>query len=58
MSFYGENETWKITYYPQELNGGIRGVMLVEAPDKHAAMYTFSQENPGLVIASCKKLLG
>ena len=44
MSFYGPTKTWKIIYYPKEQNGGMRGVALVEAPDRHAAMYTFSQQ--------------
>jgi hypothetical protein len=58
MSFYGPTETWKIVYYPKELNGGRRGVALVEAPDKHAAMYNFSQEYAGeySAIDTCTKL--
>lgn len=39
----GPTKTWKITYYPKILNGGIRGVALVEADTKHWAMYTFQQ---------------
>jgi hypothetical protein len=59
MSFYGPMETWKVVYYPKELNGGMRGVALVEASDKHAAMYTFNQEYAGQfsAVQSCTKLL-
>lgn len=39
----GPTKTWKITYYPKILNGGIRGVAFVEADTKHWAMYTFQQ---------------
>lgn len=47
MSFYGTTSTWKIIYYPKVLNGGTMGVALIEAADKHAAMYTFSQQYAG-----------
>lgn len=60
MSFYGPMETWKIVYIPKEMNGGIRGVALVEAQDRHAAMYTFQQEYAGQyhTVHSCEKLFG
>ena len=58
MSFYGPTKTWKIIYYPKEQNGGMRGVALVEAPDRHAAMYTFSQQYAGQyhTVESCVEL--
>ena len=43
MAFYGKWETWKIVYIPKEMNGGVRGVALVEAGDKHHAMQTFRE---------------
>lgn len=60
MSFYGPTETWKIVYIPKVLNGGMRGVALIEAPDRHAAMYTFGQQYAGqyCTIDSCTKLSG
>jgi hypothetical protein len=60
MSFYGPKETWKIVYVPKVLNGGMRGVALVEAADRHAAMYTFGQEYAGQyqAVESCTKLFG
>lgn len=60
MSFYGKSETWKITYVPKVMNGGMRGVALVEAPDRHAAMYTFGQQYAGQyhTVEKCEKLLG
>jgi hypothetical protein len=53
-------ETWKIVYYPKELNGGMMGVALVEADCHQQAMRTFSQQYAGQysTIQSCKKLLG
>ncbi len=58
MSFYGKWETWKITYIPKVMNGGVRGVAFVEAGDRHHAMYTFSQEYAGeyTTVESCEKL--
>jgi hypothetical protein len=58
--YYGPTETWKIVYYPKELNGGKMGVALVEADCHQQAMYTFQQEYAGqyFTIQSCKKLLG
>lgn len=60
MSFYGPMETWKIVYVPKEMSGGMRGVALVEASDRHAAMYTFSQEYADQyhTVQSCEKLFG
>ena len=53
-------ETWKVVYVPKVMNGGIRGVALVEAATHQQAMYTFSQNFAGqyLTVESCKKLLG
>lgn len=58
MSFYGPTKTWKIVYLPKELNGGIRGVAIIEAPDKHAAIYTFGQQYAGqyFTVESCVEL--
>lgn len=39
--------TFKIVYCPKEMNGGMRGVALIEADTKHIAMYTFSQQYAG-----------
>ena len=47
MAFYGKWETWKIVYTPKEMNGGVRGVALVEAGDRHHAMQTFREQNAG-----------
>ncbi len=60
MSYYGPSVTWKVVYSPKEMNNGRKGVALIEAPDKHAAMYNFSQEYAGqyFTIQSCTKLLG
>lgn len=60
MSFYGPKETWKIVYVPKIMNGGMRGVALVEASDRHDAMYTFNQQYAGQyhTVESCTKLLG
>jgi hypothetical protein len=60
MSFYGQWETWKIVYYPNDSMGGARGVALVEAGDRQHAMYTFNQQYAGQyrVVESCTKLFG
>lgn len=60
MSFYGPTETWKIVYIPREMNGGMRGVALIEASEHSQAMYTFQQQYAGQfhTIESCTKLLG
>lgn len=52
------SKLWKITYVPKELNGGIRGVALVEADTKHWAMYTFQQQYAGQyhTIDHCEEL--
>ena len=59
MSFYGKWETWKIVYTPKVMNGGMRGVALVEAGDRPHAMYTFQQQYAGqyTTIESCEKLI-
>ena len=60
MNYYGPLETWKITYIPKVMNGGIRGVALVEADSRHQAMYTFRQQYAGeySTVEECRKLLG
>jgi hypothetical protein len=51
-------KTWKVVYVPREMNGGIRGVALVEAETHQMAMYTFQQQYAGqyFTVESCKKL--
>lgn len=44
MGFYGKWDTWKIVYYPKNMNGGIRGVAFVEAGDRAHASLTFKQQ--------------
>ncbi len=60
MSFYGKWETWKIVYVPKVMNGGIRGVALVEAGDRGHAMQTFREQYAGQysTVESCQKLFG
>ena len=60
MSFYGPSETWKVVYVPREMNGGRRGVALVEAPDRQTAIYNFRQEYSGefATVETCERLLG
>ena len=60
MAYYCKKETWKITYYPKELQGGQLGVALVEACDHHDAMYTFQTQYAGqyFTVRTCEKLLG
>ena len=60
MSFYGNWETWKIVYVPKVMNGGIRGVALVEAGDRGHAMQTFREQYAGQysTVESCQKLYG
>lgn len=60
MSYYGNRETWKVVYVPTIMNGGMRGVALVEAENRQQAMYTFYQQYAGQyhTVESCQKLLG
>jgi hypothetical protein len=60
MAFYGKWETWKIVYVPKVLNGGVRGVAIVEAGDKPHAMQTFREQYAGQysTVESCEKLFG
>ncbi len=59
MSNIGKLETWKIVYYPKVMNGGTRGVALIEADTKQWAIHTFMQQYAGQysTIASCEKLI-
>ena len=59
MGYYGPLETWKITYYPKNVNGGIMGVALVEADCRQQDMYTFQQMYAGQyhTVAKCEKLI-
>lgn len=54
----GPTKTWKVTYYPKTLNGGIMGVAFVEADTKHWAMHTFQQLYAGqyYTIDKCEEL--
>ena len=58
MANYGKNETWKIVYYPKELNAGRMGVALIEAQTRADATYYFRQQYAGQfhTIDSCEKL--
>jgi hypothetical protein len=58
--YYGPLETWKVVYIPKVMNGGARGVALVEADCHQQAMRTFMTEYAGqyTTIETCKKLLG
>ena len=47
MGFYGKWSTWKIVYTPKVMNGGIRGMALVEAGDRGHAMQTFYEQYNG-----------
>lgn len=58
--YYGPLETWKVVYIPKVMNGGMRGVALVEADCHQMAMRTFMEQYAGqyTTIETCKKLLG
>lgn len=58
MGFHGTWQTYKIVYVPKVMNGGVRGVALVEAGDRQHAIYTFSQKYAGqyTTIEKCEKL--
>ena len=53
----GPTKTWKIVYIPKVMNGGIRGVALVEADTKQWAIHTFMQQYAGQysTIERCEK---
>ena len=59
FAYYGPLVTWKIVYYPKELNGGMMGVAFVEADCHQQAMYTFMQQYAGQysTIYKCEKLM-
>ena len=50
--------TWKIVYVPKVMNGGIRGVALVEADTQQWAIHTFMQQYAGQysTIERCEKV--
>jgi hypothetical protein len=54
------NTTWKIVYYPTVMNNGMRGVALVEAPNRQQAMHYFMEQYAGQfhTVESCQQLLG
>ncbi len=51
--------SWKIVYIPKVLNGGMRGVAVVEADTKQWAIHTFMQQYAGQysTIESCETLI-
>ena len=53
------SKTWKITYVPKVMNGGICGVAIVEADTKQCAIYTFQQMYAGQfhTIDTCTQLI-
>ena len=59
MSYYGPMETWKVTYIPKEMNGGRRGVALVEGDCRQQAMRNFQLEYAGQyhTVEDCRKLI-
>lgn len=59
MSGYGKKETWKVVYVPKVMNGGMRGVALVEAENRQQAMYTFMQQYAGQyhTVETCQTLI-
>ena len=59
FGYYGPLVTWKVVYYPKELNGGVMGVAFVEADCRQMAMQTFMKQNAGqyFTIYSCEKLM-
>ena len=52
-------ETWKVVYFPKILDGGKRGVALIEAATRQQAMYTFQKDYAGQyhTVDSCEKLI-
>lgn len=56
---YGKTDTWKIVYFPKELNNGRRGVALVEAENRQQAMHNFQVEYKGQfsTVETCEKLI-
>lgn len=57
---YGQLETYKITYYPNNANNFELGVVLIEAYDRAHAMNTFQENYAGQyrAVRSCERLLG
>lgn len=58
MSFYGKWETWKITYIPKVMSGGVRGVAFVEAGDRAHALQVFREQYSGQyhTVDTCEKV--
>lgn len=54
------NTTWKVVYIPKVMNNGLRGVALIEAPNRQQAMHYFMEQYSGQyhTIDSCDKLFG
>ena len=52
------SKTWKITYILKVMNGGIRGLAIVEADTRQWAIYTFQQMYAGQyhTIETCTQL--
>ena len=55
--YYGPLETWKITYVPKEMNGGMRGVALVVYGDTvSGAHFTLDGRNGAVGVGNCLTL--
>ena len=59
FAYYGPLTTWKVVYYPKELNGGVMGVAFVEADCRQMAMHTFMQQYAGQysTVYKCERLM-
>jgi hypothetical protein len=55
---YGKTETWKVVYFPQQLDAGKRGVAFVEAESRQQALHIFQEEYSGQfhTVEKCEKL--
>ena len=59
FAYYGPLTTWKVVYYPKELNGGVMGVAFVEADSHQTAMQAFRAQYAGqyFTVCKCEKLM-
>lgn len=57
--YYGPLKTWKVVYIPKIMDGGRRGVALVEADCEQQAMHSFMEQYRGeySTVESCRKIL-
>jgi hypothetical protein len=44
---HGTTETWKVVYFPRELDAGRKGVALIEAASRSEASCFFQQQYAG-----------